>query len=620
MPNQVSFGVQAKGVGKASSDVDRLRDKFDKLQKTSGKGLLVGAGAGLGLAAVNALSGGVSMATDAFFGAVKAGSDLNETMAKSAVVFGDNSDAVSEWGDTTARSMGITKNAAIGAAAGFGDLFNKLGLGPAKAKDMSQSLVSLAADLASFNNLDPTDVLDKLRAGLSGEAEPLRRVGVFLNEAKVKAKAMELGLAGAHGELSEGAKVAARYALIMEETKSAQGDFARTSDQMANQQRILNAELEDTSAKLGQKLVPGFIDAQKAALGLFSTLDILTDGVAKTTEGQKQQADGAADLLGALGALFPAYGLISEATRTAAADAVKAADGFDVAGDNSVNMAEGIKGSASKVESAFGDMGDAAIDWRDKYRDVAGDIIRRSHRIRDALVKDAAIVRGEVFDEQEIRAEMHDKRLDLFALQERKRNARSVEDKRQASDDIVQALDDQGEALEDLADIGKLTQKDVDRFAKDAKKNYDSLSKEGRKDIDALIAKYRALANMPNIRKSFTITEYHRKAEQEFRSGKRGEQEFARGGVVRGPLGAPVEAIVHAGETVRTPAQEAALRSGTGGGGGGAGGMGGGATFNITVNAGLGSGLTAADTIGPAIYADMQRRGMLPRAGTGLRG
>jgi hypothetical protein len=206
---------------------------------------------GLGL-----LQGAAQRVTGAIGDAIDAASALNETESKSRVIFGDAAGAMDTFGQSAATNIGLSKQAAIEAGATFGNLFTNLGQSQANAEKMSERLVTLAGDLASFNDIDPTVALEKLRSGLSGESEPLRQVGVFLTEAKVKAKAMQLGLVDAHGELSEGAKVMARYQLILEETTTAQGDFARTSDGLANSQRIANAEMENAKAKFGAALIP----------------------------------------------------------------------------------------------------------------------------------------------------------------------------------------------------------------------------------------------------------------------------------------------------------------------------------------------------------------------------
>lgn len=188
--------------------------------------------------------------------AVNAASNLSESLNKVNVVFGDAAASVTNFASTAAQNLGMSEQAALEAAGTFGNLFTAMGLGQDTSADMSQSLLTLAADLASFNNIDPTVALEKLRAGLVGEIEPLRTLGVNLSAAAVEAKALEMGLIREGEELTAAAKAQASYALIMEQTTNAQGDFKRTSEGLANQTRILKAQFMDTAAKLGTLLLP----------------------------------------------------------------------------------------------------------------------------------------------------------------------------------------------------------------------------------------------------------------------------------------------------------------------------------------------------------------------------
>lgn len=288
MANRVSVRTDAPGAKQATGEIKGLRDGLDRLQKQGAKGFGLGVGASVTTAALGAVTGALGAVGDGIQENIKAASDLNESASKSKVVFGEAADEMDEFGAAAAQNLGLSKQAALEAGATFGNFFTGLGQGQEEAAAMSKRLVGLAGDLASFNNLDTTDALDKLRAGLAGEAEPLRRVGVFLTEAKVKAKAMELGLADAHGELSEGAKVMARYQLILDETKTAQGDFARTSEGLANQQRITNAELENTKAQLGQDLLPAQLNWEKGNLDVIRSIRALND-ITKAGEVPRQQ-------------------------------------------------------------------------------------------------------------------------------------------------------------------------------------------------------------------------------------------------------------------------------------------------------------------------------------------
>ena len=214
MGNEVR--IKASVTGNAKQEIGGIRDAWSKFQREGSEGVKAGltaAAAAKGFMILDtAISGGIEVMGDA----IDAASDLNETLSKSGAVFDDNADEIEEWGAKADEAMGLSQQAAIEAAASFGDLFNKVGLTADQSVDMSQNLVALSADLASFNNLagGSAEALEKIKSGLAGETEPLRSVGVFLNEAKVKAKAAELGLVGLNGTLTEGAKIQARYALI----------------------------------------------------------------------------------------------------------------------------------------------------------------------------------------------------------------------------------------------------------------------------------------------------------------------------------------------------------------------------------------------------------------------
>jgi hypothetical protein len=197
-----------------------------------------------------------------------AASDLQESQSKVSVVFGKSAGDIERWSKTSAQAMGLSQAAALESAGTFGNLFTAMGMGKAPSADMSKSLTQLAGDLASFNNADPEEVLVNLRAGLMGEAEPLRKFGVQLSAARIEQEAMAMGLKKTNGEFTAAQKAQAAYSIIMQDTTKAQGDFARTSDGAANQQRILKAELTNAAAAIGSKLIPIGIKLMDVVRGL----------------------------------------------------------------------------------------------------------------------------------------------------------------------------------------------------------------------------------------------------------------------------------------------------------------------------------------------------------------
>jgi predicted transcriptional regulator len=205
-----------------------------------------------------ALAGiGIAATVKGLQSTVMAASNLSESIAKSNTVFGKNAEAIQDWSKTTASALGVSRQAALEAAGTYGNLFRAFGINESESARMSTALVTLAADLASFNNVPIEDALLALRSGLSGETEPLKRFGIALNEARLKEQALADGLIKTtKGTLPQAIKTQAAYSLIMKDSALAQGDVARTAGGLANQLKFLKAGLDDAKAGFGQALLP----------------------------------------------------------------------------------------------------------------------------------------------------------------------------------------------------------------------------------------------------------------------------------------------------------------------------------------------------------------------------
>ncbi len=192
--------------------------------------------------------------------AITNASSLNEAGTATIQIFGDASTEIAKFADG-AVNIGLSSIAATDAAKTFGIFGKSAGLAGQANVDFSTKLTTLAADLASFNNTTPEEAILALGAGLRGEAEPLRRFGVLLDDFTLRQKAVELGLTRTTKEaLTPQMKVMASYGVIMDQTSVQQGDFARTSDGLANQQRILDAQMENLKTNIGQGLLPVMTD------------------------------------------------------------------------------------------------------------------------------------------------------------------------------------------------------------------------------------------------------------------------------------------------------------------------------------------------------------------------
>jgi hypothetical protein len=192
--------------------------------------------------------------------AIRAASDFEEATSKVNVIFGRASKSVKDFANTAARELGQSKQSVLDAAGAFGTFGKAAGLAGEDLSTFTTDFVTLSTDLASFNNTSPEEAVQAIGAALRGEAEPLRRFGVLLNDATLKAEAMKLGIYDGSGALTAQQKILAAQAAIYKQTGDAQGDFARTADNLANKQRTLSALFKDFQIQLGQKLLPAATD------------------------------------------------------------------------------------------------------------------------------------------------------------------------------------------------------------------------------------------------------------------------------------------------------------------------------------------------------------------------
>jgi hypothetical protein len=243
-PLTILLQADTTGLGKGLADAQTKLQKFGgQLEQLSRKATLVFAGVAA-----------------AGYKVVQSASDLNESISKSNVIFGSSAQAIQAWAATADQALGLSQRQALETASTFAILAQSAGLTGAEVNTFSKDFTALAADLASFNNTTVDEAITALGAGLRGESEPLRRYNVLLSANAVESKAMEMGLAATTKELTEQDKILARGAIILEQTTLQQGDFARTADGAANQQKILAAEIENSRAAIGEGLLPAYKD------------------------------------------------------------------------------------------------------------------------------------------------------------------------------------------------------------------------------------------------------------------------------------------------------------------------------------------------------------------------
>jgi len=232
-----------RGVRDAESSFETFGQKVGGIAKAAATAFLaVGTAAGVGA-----------------YKAIGMASDLAESTSKVGQIFGTSGKDITDFSKTAAKSLGLSEQNVLDAAGTFGIFGKAAGLGGAELSTFSNDFTTLAADLASFNNTTPEDAIQAIGSALRGESEPLRRYGVMLDDAALKAEAMAQGIYDGKGPLTQQQKILAAQAAIFKQTADAQGDFERTSGGLANQQKILKATFANVATTIGTKLLPVFM-------------------------------------------------------------------------------------------------------------------------------------------------------------------------------------------------------------------------------------------------------------------------------------------------------------------------------------------------------------------------
>lgn len=238
----IGMGVNKSSFGKRLREAER---NMEKLARTA-------------TAAKNAvIAFGSAMAIKAMIGkSVMAASDLNEQVSKTEVVFGAAANRVKAEAQRMADAFGVPKKEFLDSASSIGLLGKAAGLSQESAAKMANQFAELAIDASSFYNVPLEEAMTAIRSGLTGEAEPMKRFGVLMNEAAVATEAANMGIAQQGQKLTEQQKVMARASLMMKGMKDAQGDLARTSGGVANQMRSFTGRLENFASQIGETLAP----------------------------------------------------------------------------------------------------------------------------------------------------------------------------------------------------------------------------------------------------------------------------------------------------------------------------------------------------------------------------
>lgn len=190
--------------------------------------------------------------------AIDISSSLTEVENVVRTTFGNYEKLIQDFSKTSIQDFGMSELTAKQVASRFQAMGTAMGFSQGKMADMSLQLTKLTADMASFYDMEQSDVARNLQAVFTGETEPLRKYGLDLTQATLKEWAMKQGLDADISSMTQAEKTMLRYQYVMANTAAAQGDFAKTADTWANQVRILKQSFEQLAAIIGGALINAF--------------------------------------------------------------------------------------------------------------------------------------------------------------------------------------------------------------------------------------------------------------------------------------------------------------------------------------------------------------------------
>lgn len=259
----------------ATEEIQRLQQQIQSLQQAadgggsgdSGGGVLSGflgqldvigdiaSGQFIANMAVNGINSIIDGITGSINESIGLASDLVETQNVVDVTFEDSASTINKWAQEALNAYGITETKAKQYSSTLGAMLKSMGIADDQVLQMSMDMAGLAADMASFYNLDHDTAFEKIRSGISGETEPLKALGINMSVANLNAFALEKGMNKAFDKMSQAEQATLRYQYLLEATKDAQGDFARTGDSFSNEMRKLQTNLDRIKTEFGKGLL-----------------------------------------------------------------------------------------------------------------------------------------------------------------------------------------------------------------------------------------------------------------------------------------------------------------------------------------------------------------------------
>jgi hypothetical protein len=266
--------------------------------------------------------------------------------------------------------LGIDPTEAMNNMATIQGLTTSFGMASDKAYVLSKNLTQLGYDLASLKNIPVAESFTKIQAAISGELEPIRRLGVDISNARLQQELLNLGYSQSVSTLSQADKAVLRYIAIMKQTTDAQGDFARTLSSPANMIRILQAQLNSLARAVGSLLYPALKSILPPLIAAVELIKEIVTGIA-TLMGVKVEFPDFSSASDAVGGVTDAMDNTTKATGKAAKAFKNYIMGFDEL--NVIQKDNGSSGGSGSGAGAAGNiLGDVDLSGYDMFKNYVG--------------------------------------------------------------------------------------------------------------------------------------------------------------------------------------------------------------------------------------------------------
>lgn len=279
--------------------------------------------------------------------------------------------------------LGIDPTEAMNNMATIQGLTTSFGMASDKAYVLSKNLTQLGYDLASLKNIPVAESFTKIQAAISGELEPIRRLGVDISNARLQQELLNLGYSQSVSTLSQADKAVLRYIAIMKQTTDAQGDFARTLSSPANMIRILQAQLNSLARAVGSLLYPALKSILPPLIAAVELVKELVTGIASLM-GVKVEFPDFSSASDAVGGVTDAMDNTTKATGKAAKAFKNYIMGFDEL--NVIQKDNGSSGGSGSGAGAAGNiLGDVDLSGYDMFKQYNEEFAKQIDGIKQKI-------------------------------------------------------------------------------------------------------------------------------------------------------------------------------------------------------------------------------------------